>query len=128
MNTVLVIDDELFILKIIEYCLFLLDYHPILFNSGDSALKIFSKIHFDLVIVDFVMPQMNGFEVAEKMKLIRPEQKIVIMSDIDDFGSSRNTTKIDHFLIKPFTIKELESVLQNVFNNNKIIKVDYKNA
>jgi PAS domain S-box-containing protein len=85
-ETVLVVDDEPLILKVVVSVLKPLGYNLLEANSGESALWV-SENHqgkIDLLLTDVVMPGINGNVLAERLSKQRPETKIIFMSGYTD--------------------------------------------
>jgi two-component system, OmpR family, response regulator ChvI len=84
------------------------------FNDPESALSNFKSGRYDLLLLDIVMPKMNGFELYEKMKNIDDKVKVCFITAyminydavMDLFPSS---TQIDCFLRKPIEQQELKN-------------------
>ena len=116
----LVVDDEKIVLDVMNRILSRLGYNTVITDSGEAALKRFSENLFDLVFVDVRMPQMSGFEVAKEMKVLRPDQKIVMMSGLMEDAAEVETCsrdlRVNDFMFKPFSIEEVKSILGRVFN------------
>ena len=84
-------------------------------DSGDVALKQFAKELFDLVLMDVLMPERNGFEIAREMKQIRPDQKIILVTGIgaDAAAAQADSERIgiDDVLSKPFSYEKVRTVV-----------------
>ena len=65
---ILIVDDEPLNLKLLEGLLLPLGYEVVKSDSGAHALSILSKIDVDLIMLDVMMPQMDGFEVCRRIK------------------------------------------------------------
>ncbi len=80
--------------------------------SGKEALQKLEDEKYDLVISDLAMPNLNGIELAKKVKDKYPDIKFVLMTgwlgDIDNY----NDTTIDYILEKPFGIDEIKKILK----------------
>jgi CheY-like chemotaxis protein len=78
--------------------------------SGREALDRFAKESFDLVILDYAMPEMQGNELALKIKLMAPGQPILMVTayfeKLVDFS-----LPVDALLAKPFGIDELRQAI-----------------
>ena len=117
---VLVVEDESLILKLAGRMLTALGYRSLLAKNPDEALKL-AELHSDeisLLLTDVVMPAMNGRELADRLKAIRPNLRCLFMS-----GYTANVIAhrgiLDegvHFIQKPFSKDQLAikiiSVLQ----------------
>ena len=60
------------------------------FTSGRQAIEAVAELQPDLVLLDLVMPEMNGFEVTRRIKASGSDTRIVILSycDADDYGAA----------------------------------------
>ncbi len=83
-------------------------------GDGEEGLKLFKKHHPKIVITDIKMPKMDGLELADKIKKIAPETKIIIMSAFDDRENLHASLKLNitDFLSKPVNVAQLSEVLQ----------------
>ena len=107
-KTVMVIDDSIVIRKMIEIALEDEDYNIVTAISGKEGLEMIEKEKPNLVILDMMLPDMNGIEVLKTMKT---EKKLpVIMLSGKDSPQLIETAKevgVDDFLPKPFRDEEL---------------------
>ena len=105
---ILVVDDEEYILEIMKELLSELGYTVTTFSSAPLALEHFKNNHYDIVLTDLGMPDMNGLEMATKIKEINPKALVVMMSgwglNIDE-KSTGNI--IDYVINKPFSIEKI---------------------
>ena len=78
-------------------------------SNGLEAVKTFSSQRFTLIILDVMMPEMNGFEVCEKIRLSDSETPILFLTAKDTSQDKINGLKIgaDDYLTKPFNLEEL---------------------
>jgi len=108
--TILVVDDEWLNRELIEGLLSVFDYNVLLANGGDSALKLLTNQLPDLIVMDIRMPDMDGYELCEKVKttprtahipvimitaleLNGQEQTRIIQAGADDVVSRMTLTK-----------------------------------
>jgi len=77
--------------------------------NGLEAVKIFNEQRFTLVILDVMMPEMNGFEVCEKIRLTNTDTPILFLTAKDTSQDKVKGLKIgaDDYLTKPFNLEEL---------------------
>ncbi len=85
-ETVLLVEDEDGVRRLLQYVLNKRGYKVLEAASGEDALEVFEKhsAEIDLVLTDIVMPKMNGRELADRLREIRPELKVVYMSGYTD--------------------------------------------
>lgn len=83
-------------------------------DSADSALSAMARNDFDLVITDICMQKMTGIELAKRIKEIKPDTKIIILSAFEDFSYARDAIEIGviKYILKPVTPEELEEAVQ----------------
>lgn len=105
---ILVLDDELEIAELIELYLVNEGYNVFKSHTGEDALKKVENIYIDLAILDLMLPDMDGFEVAEK---IREKHKfpIIMLTARDEDISKIKGLNIgaDDYVTKPFKPVEL---------------------
>jgi len=119
MKNILVVDDEKIVLDVLQRFISRLGYNTVVTDSWESALVRFSKERYDLVLMDVLMPGKNGFEVAEEMRRMRPDQKIVMLSgfgnDAEIVGNEQEGTDLHFILSKPLSFEGIKSVLTMIF-------------
>jgi len=120
-GNILLLDDETWITESFGELFSDYGYNVDVFNSSEEALKAVSKNskHYDVVVTDFQMPQMNGLEFAEKVKNINNEIAIIISSGNISSIPAKNAKKIELFAIvqKPFDDDKLAEIIQQAINN-----------
>ena len=74
--------------------------------------------HVDLVLTDVVMPNMSGPELADRLRVLRPELKILFMSGYprDKFEETRKRGETFHFIQKPLSSKTLAEKVRGVLD------------
>lgn len=111
---ILLIDDEEMILDSLSTILTREGYVVHCAKSGNEALDVIKREHYDLVITDIRLPGMNGLEVVEHVKSRLPDQRIMI---ITGYGSLETAVKAQHrgvcdYLIKPIDVKGLKTSIR----------------
>jgi CheY-like chemotaxis protein len=122
-GTLLVVDDEPYILKALGGILQDLGYHVITANSGHEAVDLFEKenLRIDGVLLDMIMPDMGGRQVLVQLKSIRPSIKVILSSgySLNGLGSTDAAAEGDGFIQKPYRIEQLACVLDEVLNDHR---------
>jgi|SRR5919109_1734720 two-component system response regulator ChvI len=114
---ILVLDDDSDIVAFIKAALQRQGFKVSAFTDPDIALEDFNKNCKDcsLVLTDIRMPKMNGYEFIKKVKEIKKEVKVILMTafEIDDkeFHNLLPSIKVDAFLRKPFSINQLSHMI-----------------
>jgi len=120
-KTILIVDDEEFIRELLSEIIAAKGFAVIEAASGPQAIDIFEQHHasIDLVLLDVILPDMDGREVYFKLKSIRPDVKIVIIS-----GYSQTTVRqdlmdagVEGYLAKPFEIHHVQQTIQAILQS-----------
>jgi two-component system cell cycle sensor histidine kinase/response regulator CckA len=119
-ETVLVVDDESFMLSLAELMLTRLGYTVLTATRGDEVLhmiEVWPDLKIDVAVIDVVMPLMDGFELAERMRKIRPRLPILYMSAYPERAELRpEQTRNIPFVPKPFTSLKLAGKIREVLD------------
>ncbi len=119
LGMILVVDDDVFILRLTKRMLSLLGFTALLAQNGTEALDIYREQKDDIacVIVDLSMPGMSGKKVARSIWQISPTTKIIFCSGHDEQRAIRGISDSGplSFLKKPLTLTDLKTALQKVF-------------
>jgi len=115
---ILVVEDEDEIRKVIKMNLEFENHEVIAVENGKKALQIIDNQHFDLMILDIMLPEVNGLQICEQVRLQNSKVGIIIVSAKDTSTDRITGLKLgaDDYLTKPF---ELEELLLRV---NKLLK------
>ncbi|MFA6451614.1 MAG: response regulator, partial [bacterium] len=117
-ETILIVDDEQDFTEMISDFLSAKGYNPISANSGKDAVAIFEKNPYDikLVLLDIMMPGMDGGEVFTALRRIRDDVKIIICSGFSIEGKAREIMKQGacEFVQKPCDIHSLLETISKV--------------
>ncbi|MEA1956297.1 MAG: diguanylate cyclase [Campylobacterota bacterium] len=129
MNKILVVDDSINNLDILVELLS--EYDVIDTTSGIEAIEILEEERVDLILLDIMMPDMNGFEVCEKLKT-NPKTgytPIIFITSKTDEASIEKAYDIGgiDYIAKPFKAKELLAKVQRELKLNSLI-VELKNS
>jgi two-component system cell cycle sensor histidine kinase/response regulator CckA len=117
-KTILVVDDEAKMRQVLRAGLTQHDFNVLDAENGLEALRICQEhsgpIH--LVLVDVVMPEMNGVELAPRVKALRPEVQVILMSGQKDDHILLHASLNPHtpFFHKPFTLESLVQTIRKV--------------
>ncbi|MGY4386125.1 two-component system alkaline phosphatase synthesis response regulator PhoP [Pedobacter sp. UYP24] len=119
---ILIVDDEPDILELIEYNLKKEGYQVFLANNGQEGINVAKKVHPDLIILDIMMPKMDGIEACRIMRAI-PEFKNTFMvfltarseeySEIAGFNVGA-----DDYIAKPIKPRALVSRINAILRRN----------
>lgn len=123
-----IVDDEKDILELIDVNLRNSGFKTYLFENGESAIKTLEKEVLDLMIVDLMLPDIDGFELVKLIKSKYPNIPVIILtakgSEIDkvvgfEIGG-------DDYIVKPFSVRELIARVKAVLRRTKLGKEEEK--
>ncbi len=106
---ILFVEDEESIRGAVKLNLEMEGYEVIATGNGRQAIKFFEEQHFDLIILDIMLPEINGFQICEQIRLSNMDVPIIFLTAKD--GSMDRVTGLkrgaDDYLTKPFNLEEL---------------------
>ncbi|WP_411168776.1 response regulator transcription factor [Clostridium sp. MB05] len=139
MSNILIIEDEESVANVIKAYLEKDKYNVKVCNSGIKALEVFKEIDFQLVILDLMLPDIDGEEIC---KIIRRTSNVYIFMLTSKASLNDRIVGLDigadEYLVKPFSPRELTARVNALFRrintNNKIsdifndgiLKIDYE--
>ena len=106
---ILIADDEANIRRILETRLRLAGFEVAAAVNGMQALELFRSFEPDALVLDVMMPELDGFAVTERIRA-QSEVPIILLTSLSDVGDRLTGLKLgaDDYILKPFSPKELE--------------------
>lgn len=120
-SKILVVDDSLD--SRIYVSSILSEYDVIEAKSGEDALNIIAKENIDLLITDYNMPQMDGFELVSEIKERNYEFPIIIITSLTSLDKKKKMLRlgIDNYVYKPFFKEELINIINRAIVYHKTV-------
>ncbi|WP_225895665.1 response regulator [Dendronalium phyllosphericum] len=119
---ILVVDDEDAILEITKTSLEKNAYQVLVASDGIEAIALYTKYQQEIsvVLIDMMMPYMDGLTTSQVLKKINPEVKIIAVSGLSSNNEMIKVVgnNIKNFMLKPYTSHDLLKSLQKVINDN----------
>ncbi len=112
MFNILVVDDQAHIRRLYEYTLEKNGYQPYSAGDGEQALRLMESTHIDLVILDLMMPTMDGYAFLQTMRAGGSNIPVLIITARDSAEDIRKsfTLGTDDYMVKP--VDEIEMILR----------------
>ena len=106
---ILLVEDEEQIQKLLKYNLEAEGYEVIALSDGKSALEVLEKQHFDVLLLDIMLPEVNGLQICEQVRLVNKTVGIIMVSAKDTTSDKIKGLKTgaDDYITKPFNLEEL---------------------
>ncbi|MBN2048303.1 MAG: response regulator [Anaerolineaceae bacterium] len=121
--TILIADDNAVVREMLGELLESPGYHIIYADNGENAVSKAIEVVPDLVLLDVMMPKLNGFEVCEQLRAhpLLAEVPILMVTALDDRDSRVRGIKAgaDDFITKPFYGEELQARVKTVIRLNR---------
>lgn len=115
---ILLVDDEEMVRNTTKEILKYLGYEVTVACGGEEAIEIYKnkKNQIDLLIIDLIMPKMNGVTCFESIKKLDPKVPVIISSGISEISKKESILQmgVAAFIQKPFTIDVLQSTLSSL--------------
>lgn len=122
-ETILLVDDEDMIIDVGTQLLERIGYKVLSAKNGKEALEIYREKQdkIDMVILDIMMPGMDGGETYDRLKEINPDIKVFLSSGYSLNGRAKAILKrgCNDFIQKPFNIKQLSQKIRKVLGKNE---------
>ncbi len=124
--TILVVDDNLDLLNTFAMILKRRGFSVQTAGDGLSAIDKFKEQDFDVTLMDIVMPEMNGVDVSRKLKEIKPEAPIILMTAYsdDELIQTARDEGVHQIIHKPIRIDQLIQIINEVADGQPILVVD----
>ena len=103
---VLVVDDQLRVLKFIRIDLRLKGFEVLTAASGEEALKLLKSTKPDIMLLDLIMPDMDGFEVLKTLRAFS-DMPVIAFSASPDKSDKALLAGANDFMAKPFRVEQL---------------------
>lgn len=106
---ILLVEDEENIRDVVKLNLEMEDYEVVTAKDGKTALKFIKGQHFDLLLLDVMLPEVDGFQICEQVRLTNTDVPIIFLTAKDTTPDRIEGLKrgADDYLTKPFNLEEL---------------------
>jgi two-component system, OmpR family, response regulator ChvI len=115
---ILIVDDNPEVTRTMKLGVELIGIDVVTFNDPVDAVEAFKAGSYDLVVLDFQMPKMNGFQVYREMRKVDPRVKICFLTAFDIYKSEFKTVfpelDVYSFLKKPILASDLAEQLNEL--------------
>lgn len=122
---VLVVDDEASIRRILETRLSMIGYNVITAADGEEALDLVRKESPNLIVLDIMMPKLDGYGVCQEVRK-ESDVPIIMLTALGDVADRITGLELgaDDYVIKPFSPKELEARIRSVLRRVERINLN----
>jgi two-component system cell cycle response regulator len=121
-GSVLIVDDDITLLDVLKNGLTLKGYYCETAVNAASTLELIDNTSFDVILTDVVLSDMDGFKLTEKVKRLKPDMAVIVMTGfIDEFSyDDAIEAGASDFIKKPFTLKEIIARIEHAKMHEKM--------
>ena len=124
---ILVVDDEIYIVHILEFTLTMEGYEVLTAADGEEALRRLEQDRPDLVVLDIMMPKVDGYEVLRRIRADEEFRQLpVILLSAKGRPVDRETgleIGADDYIVKPFSPRRLLEKIQDLLERARLSQV-----
>ncbi len=119
---ILVVDDNANTLRLMEAVLSQNGYHPLLAKDGLEALEVLDRAHVDLIVLDIMMPHMDGFELTQTLREADYNLPILMVTAKEAIEDKKKgfLTGADDYMVKPVDEEEMILRIAALLRRSKI--------
>ena len=124
---ILLVEDETGIREAVKLNLEMEGYEVVETGNGKEALELVGNQHFDLLLLDVMLPDVDGFAITEQVRLSNTEVPILMLT-AKDLAQDRVTglkKGADDYLTKPFNLEELLLRVNNLLRRSRRVKGEF---
>jgi DNA-binding NtrC family response regulator len=121
--TILVVDDEHGVRQ--SFNMVLKDeFKVLLAGSGNEAIDIFSKNAVDLILLDILLPDIDGIDLLERLKEMDPNTEIIMVTAVKEIQTAVKAIKLGayEYIIKPFVVDEVKTAIRHALEKHSLMK------
>jgi DNA-binding NtrC family response regulator len=121
--TILVVDDEFGVRE--SFKMVLKDaYIVLLASTGNEAIDLLTNNSVDLILLDILLPDIDGLLLLEKLKAIDPEAEIIMVTAVREIQSAVKAVKLGayEYIIKPFVVEEVVNIINRALEKRNLVK------
>lgn len=127
-HSVLVVDDEPQVVWVLQYSLEAEGYTTLSARDGEAALEVIGLFRPKLMLLDIMMPTLDGWSVLERLGKLPPEERprVVVVSALSSLRDRARAAELgaDAFCPKPFNMEDLIGVVHDVEDLVELDHVD----
>jgi DNA-binding NtrC family response regulator len=118
---VLIIDDDLAMIELAEFHLQAQGYETARSLTGEEGVKLVEGSHFDVVLTDLQLPDLDGIEVVKRVKELSPDTEIIMISGYASVSKAVEATKAGafYFIEKPVAFEELMVLIEKAIERRE---------
>lgn len=121
-TTVLIVDDERGVRQ--SFKMVLKDkYNVLLAETGEQSIDIFIKTSVDLILLDILLPDIDGIDLLEKFKKIDPTTEIIMVTAVKEIQTAVKAIKLGayEYIVKPFQVNDVLVLIDRALEKRRLV-------
>lgn len=124
---ILIVDDDKTLVRLMREALSKAEYDVITASNGIDALQELYAKQPDLVLLDVMMPRMDGWETAQRIRQVSPVPVIMLTAKDEESDKLKGfAAGVDDYVTKPFSFAEIVARVSAVLHRSRLVPVDHK--
>jgi len=121
--TILVVDDEHGVRQSF-YMVLKDEFNVLLAESGTEAIDVFSKNSVDLILLDILLPDIDGIELLERLKELDPNTEIIMVTAVKEIQIAVKAIKLGayEYIAKPFVVDDVITLIHRALEKHSLVK------
>jgi len=121
--TILVVDDEHGVRQSF-YMVLKDEFNVLLAESGTEAIDVFSKNYVDLILLDILLPDIDGIELLERLKELDPNTEIIMVTAVKEIQIAVKAIKLGayEYIAKPFVVDDVITLIHRALEKHSLVK------
>jgi signal transduction histidine kinase/CheY-like chemotaxis protein len=118
--SILLAEDNLFNRKVNQTLFKSLGFEIDLAQNGNEVIKMVKNKNYDIVFMDLLMPELDGFETAAQLRKMDYKMPIIALTAVENEDAKQQAIKngINDYLVKPATVEDIRKILLNLFSES----------
>ncbi|KFK95930.1 heavy metal response regulator transcription factor [Serratia sp. Ag2] len=123
MQRILIVEDEIKTGSYLQQGLEEVGYQVDLFHDGCEGLNALQKDHYELIILDVMLPSLNGWQIIDEMRQSGHEEPVLFLTAKDNVQDKVKGLELgaDDYLIKPFDFAELVARVRTLLRRSRVL-------
>jgi DNA-binding response OmpR family regulator len=126
MKRILVVEDHKDVRNLLSKFFLLNGYEVDSVEDGDMAIRQIKEKKYDLIVTDYMMPNIDGIDLLKKIKMDNPQLSILMISGSGVEEAFFIKSGADAYLAKPLDLSRMKILVEKILNSKQILKANHQ--
>ncbi len=124
MPKILAIDDDRTVLRLIERALADTNLEVVTFTNAEQGLALLVELDVAVCLLDIMLPDMNGLELAKKIRALDARLPIIFITSLDDSGTAIEAMKLGayEYCSKPLDVQQVQDLVEKALESRRLMQ------